>query len=105
MSKPNAAAQALQLAKSKQPGSSPIEEVLRKFFEAVREANPDMTFTVIDIRNWAEEYQKLTDEQLPSNIFNTFSVGRYLNKEHEKLGIQAHGTYGNRCVWALKEEE
>ncbi len=105
MGKPSKAVLAMQSVIERSSTNQPMNEAIGTFVEALRETNPDRVFTVIDITAWATEYIRLEGEvTFPDELFNAYSLGRYLKASFEVLGIEPQGTYGNRQVWGLKND-
>ncbi len=103
MAKPNKAVQAMQSLMKLSSTNQPLNDAISVFIAALKETDPDRVFTVIDITTWATEYRRLDGEiSLPDELFNTYSLGKYLKSNHEPLGLEPQGTYGNRQVWGLK---
>ncbi len=103
MAKPNAAVQAMQNTLEQSSTNQNLNEAINLFVTALKEVNSDRVFTVLDIASWAAEYRRLEGTVvLPEEMFNTYSLGKYLKASQEVLGIESQGTYGNRQVWGLK---
>lgn len=100
------ALKALQLSRENQ--QEPTEEdyiapYVETFIEALRHSQPSAKFTVQDVRNWAVEYQRIAGQELPEKLFNSYSLGKYLRRNHKKLGLLNLSTYGNRQVYGIGE--
>ncbi len=106
MTKPTQALHAIQALQSSLKRSNvnqPVHDAVTTFIKALQETDPDRVFTVADIGSWATEYVFLEGQDaLPLEIFNAYSLGKYLKGHSEDLGIAPQGTYGNRQVWGLK---
>ncbi len=110
----NLAAQAMGSTLGTSGGSilpANFEAPFKLFREAFIQAHPDDTFKAPDVMRWAGEYQRLLYSEskdagaLPSEFFNAYSMGRLLKAHQEILGIKFVGTYGNRAVYVIVQEE
>lgn len=105
MAKPSKAILAMQSIVKQSSTNQPVDEAIGVFIAALKETDPDRVFTVTDVTTWATEYRRLGGETLlPDELFNTYSLGRYLKASYETLGIESQGTYGNKQVWGLKND-
>ncbi len=103
MAKPNKAVLALKSTLAKSSTNPPLHEAVGVFVAALLEHDPDRVFTVVDVVNWASEYKRIDGSvELPDEMFNTYSLGKYLKACSGELGIVSAGSYGNRAVWGLK---
>ncbi len=100
--KPDSAALAMQSMLTKGSTNVPLDETILLFVDALKEIDQDRVFTVVDMKDWAAEYQRLENKELPQEFFNSYALGKYLKAGHERLGLEPQGTYGNRQVWGLK---
>lgn len=104
-SQPNKAAEVLRATLISSTTNQPMDEAIGIFVNALKEVDPDRLFTVVDIVSWATEYRRQDpDVKLPDELFNSYSLGKYLKGSCNELGISPQGTYGNRQVWGLKHD-
>ncbi len=79
------------------------------FRNALNDAFPESSFTTPDVVRWAGEYERIEKTPgkipIPEVFFNTYALGKVLKSHQEGLGIQFVGTYGNRAVYAILQEE
>ncbi len=100
--KPDNASLAMQSVLAKGGTNVSLDATILLFVEALKEVDQDRVFTVVDMKDWASEYQRLESKELPPEFFNSYALGKYLKAGHERLGLEPQGTYGNRQVWGLK---
>jgi len=102
MAKPSKAVLALESVLASSDTNQPMNEAIGTFVGALKAVDPDRVFTVLDIVAWASEYKRQDpNADLPDELFNTYSLGKYLKARYSELGIISAGTYGNRQVWGL----
>ena len=79
------------------------------FRNALNDEFPETSFTAPDVMRWAGEYDRIANKSgkvpIPEVFYNPYALGKVLKSHQEGLGIQFVGTYGNRAVYAILQEE
>ena len=80
-------------------------EFFYEFAEVFQEMYPEGKFDVTHVMNWATSYTELDHSiALPQMFANSYALGRFLMHNQEKLGIEYTGSYGNRAMYRVIEE-
>ncbi len=96
------AAEALKESMEKPPNQSDarIVELLGEFSLAYEEVFPGGAFSVAHILKWAHVFAQNNPKEIVPDIFSSgYSLGKFLRKHQQAVGVEEAGSYGNRVVY------
>ncbi len=97
------------IAGSDKSAASSLKFYIEEFLRSLKVVSPEAKFTSKDIVTWARAYLKNLPEDAPSPpesvLSGGYALGKYLKNNESALGIVNVGSYGNRWVYELSEEE
>lgn len=96
----------VQVIKSASSGDQAILNSLKQFADAIREVDPQAHFSAQEICQWARIVQEhMTEgEPMPQRMLSPHSLGRFLSDNHQAAGLINVGSYGNRQIYAVGEQ-
>jgi len=95
----------ITLRKESEAEEQAFLDCMKLFSKTLRETNSEAQVTASDITQWATNLSEADPDAVPNRAVNAYSVGRFLKVSCDAVGLTFIGTYGNRSVYTVSEEE